>query len=179
MQCRSLAQTLFGELTSLLSRYFAERLRDRALSSALGGCFPPASRAALQASLRLAYFSLRQIDISSASGMNALQSLNTSGVQAKRCSGVPCEEKAGVAVVDSRAADTHKRAKGIGRSSFNSQFSTIIRAFMQASIHVGCSARLSRNVGVCNFLPRCRSCLARTGRSIEEIARLPGSIGFA
>jgi hypothetical protein len=54
------------------------------LSPALGGCSNPASSAALQASARLAYFSLRQVVISSALGMNALQSLNTSGVHAKR-----------------------------------------------------------------------------------------------
>jgi hypothetical protein len=49
--------------------------------------------------------------------MNALQSLSTSGVHAKRCSGVPCEnEGAGEAVADSRASDTHHRAKGISRS---------------------------------------------------------------
>jgi AraC family transcriptional regulator len=60
-----------------------------------------------------------------------------------------------VAVVDSRAAVMHKSAKGVGRSSLNSQISTIIRAFMQTSIHVGCCARLSQNVGVCNFRSRC------------------------
>ena len=89
------------------------------LSPALGGCFNPASRAALQASLRLTYFSLRQMVISSELGMNALQSLNTSGVHAKRCSGVPCEERAGVAVVDSKATDMHNWPKGSGQSSLN------------------------------------------------------------
>jgi hypothetical protein len=88
------------------------------LSPAFGGCFIPASNAVLQASLSSAFFSLRQIVISSALGMNALQSLSTSGVHAKRCSGVPCEKaRAGEAVVESKASDTHNRAKGIGRSS--------------------------------------------------------------
>jgi hypothetical protein len=49
--------------------------------------------------------------------MNALQSLSTSGVHAKRCSGVPWEkERAGETVADSNASDTHHFAKGIGRS---------------------------------------------------------------
>jgi hypothetical protein len=49
--------------------------------------------------------------------MNARQSLSTWGVHAKRCSGVPCEkEEAGEIVADSKASDTHNRAKGIGRS---------------------------------------------------------------
>jgi hypothetical protein len=49
--------------------------------------------------------------------MNALQSLSTWGVHAKRCSGVPCEkEGTGETVADSKASDTHNRAKGIGRS---------------------------------------------------------------
>ena len=86
-------------------------------SPALGGCFIPASNAVLQASLSSAFFSLRQIVISSALGMNALQSLSTSGVHAKRCSSVPCEkEGAGEAVADSKASDTHHCAKRIGRS---------------------------------------------------------------
>jgi hypothetical protein len=59
---------------------------------------------------------LRQVVISSALGMNALQSLNTSGVHAERCSAVPCErEGAGEAIAHSKASDTHDRAKGIGR----------------------------------------------------------------
>ena len=84
------------------------------LSLALGGWFIPASNAVLQASLSSAFFSLRQIVISSALGMNALQSLSTSGVHAKRCSSVPCEkEGAGDAVADSKASDTHHCVKGI------------------------------------------------------------------
>jgi hypothetical protein len=83
-----------------------------------GSCFVPASIAALHASLSSEFLSLRQIVISYALGMNALQSLSTSGMHAKRCSGVPCEkERAGEAVVGSKASDTHVCAKGIGRSS--------------------------------------------------------------
>ena len=86
-------------------------------SLTLGSCFIPASIAVLHASLSSAFFSLRQIVISSALGMNALQSLSTSGVHAMRCSGVPCEkEGAGEAVADSKASDTRHCAKGIGRS---------------------------------------------------------------
>jgi hypothetical protein len=49
--------------------------------------------------------------------MNALQSLSTSGVHAMRCASVPCEkEGAGETVADSKATDTHHRAKGIGRN---------------------------------------------------------------
>jgi len=63
-----------------------------------GSCFVPASIAALHASLSSEPLSLRQVVISYALGVNALQSLSTSGVHAKRCSGVPCEkERAGEA----------------------------------------------------------------------------------
>jgi hypothetical protein len=87
------------------------------LSLAPGSCFIPASTAVLYASLSSASFSLRQVVISSALGMNALQSLSTSGMHAIRCSGVPCEkEAAGEAVADSKASDTHYCSKGIGRS---------------------------------------------------------------
>jgi len=49
--------------------------------------------------------------------MNALQSLSASGVHAMRCAVVPCEkEGAGEIVADSKASDTHHRAKGIGRN---------------------------------------------------------------
>jgi hypothetical protein len=64
--------------------------------------------------------------------MNALQSLSTSGVHAKRCSGVPCEkERAGEAAVDSKASDTHNCARGIGRSSIHLFWlSMLMRGFM-------------------------------------------------
>jgi hypothetical protein len=88
------------------------------LSPALVGCFGPPSSAALQPPLRTAFFSLRQFVISSALGMNALQSLNTSGVHARRCSGVPCKERVGVTVVHRNATDTHNR-DGINRNGIN------------------------------------------------------------
>ena len=82
------------------------------LLPSLVGCFIPASNAVLQASLSSAFFSLRQMVISSALGMNALQSLKTSGVHAKRCSSVPCEkEGAGQAIADSNASDTRHFSK--------------------------------------------------------------------
>jgi hypothetical protein len=124
------------------------------ISPALDGCFGPPSSAALQASLRTAFFSLRQIVISSALGMNALQSLNTSGVHAMRCSGVPCKERACVTVVDSKAADT-SNCDSISRSGVNLYLSKIIQLFMRAAIHVCQDARLSRNDGVWSFR-RCR-----------------------
>ena len=78
------------------------------LSLTLGSCFISASSAVLHASLSSAFFSLRQIVISSALGMNALQSLSTSGVHAKRCSGVPCEKEGeGEVVAHSRASEAH------------------------------------------------------------------------
>ena len=93
-------------------------MRAPLLSLALGNCLIPASTAVLHASLSAALFSLRQVVISSALGMNALQSLSTSGVHAMRCSGVPCEkEEAGEAVADSKASDTHHCAKAVGRRS--------------------------------------------------------------
>jgi hypothetical protein len=83
----------------------------------LGGCFISASNAVLQASLSSAFFSPRQIVISSALGMNALQSLSASGVHAERCASVPCEkEGVGETVADNRTSNTHHCAKGIGRS---------------------------------------------------------------
>ena len=99
------------------------------LSTALGGCFIPASNAVLQASLSSAFFSLRQIVILSALGMNALQSLSTSGVQAKRCSSVPCEnEGSGEATAHSTASDTRHCVKGVSRSSIHLfRLSTFIR----------------------------------------------------
>jgi hypothetical protein len=59
--------------------------------------------------------------------MNALQSLSTSGVHARRCSSVPCE-KEGVheTVKDSKASDTHHCAKGIGRSVQSFRLSVFI-----------------------------------------------------
>ena len=87
------------------------------LSPALDCCFIPASNAVLHASLSSAFLSLRQVVISSGLGMNALQSLSASGVQAIRCASVPCEnEGAGETVADSKASDTHHRAKDIDRS---------------------------------------------------------------
>jgi hypothetical protein len=67
--------------------------------------------AVLHASLSSAFVCLRQAVISSALGMNALQSRNTSGVHAKRCSGVPCE-KEGESVAQSKASDMSDRANG-------------------------------------------------------------------
>jgi hypothetical protein len=87
------------------------------LSPALGGCLVPASTAVLQASLSSAFFSLRQIVISSALGMNALQSLSTSGQHANLCSSAPCEKEGpGEVVADSRASDTHHFAEDVSRS---------------------------------------------------------------
>jgi hypothetical protein len=80
-----------------------------------GGWFSTASNAVLHASLSSAFFSLRQAVISSALGMNALQSLNASGAHAMRCARVPCEQRAGEAVADNKASDTHHCANGIGR----------------------------------------------------------------
>jgi hypothetical protein len=88
------------------------------LSLELGSCLVPASTAVLHASLSSAFFSLRQVVISSASGMNALQSLSTSGVHAERCSSVPCAKQgAGEAVVDSKISDPHNCAKRIGEAA--------------------------------------------------------------
>jgi hypothetical protein len=50
--------------------------------------------------------------------MNALQSLSTSAVHARRCSNVPCAKQgAGESVADSMAIKTHHCAKGIDRNS--------------------------------------------------------------
>jgi hypothetical protein len=127
--CCSPAQTSFCEQASSRSVYLAVRLRAPVLSFALGGCLVPASTTVLQASLSSAFFSLRQIVMSSALGMNALQSLSTSGVHARRCSSVPCEKEGdGEVVADSRASDTHHCAEDVGRSIIHlSWFSAFIR----------------------------------------------------
>jgi hypothetical protein len=86
-------------------------------SLTLGICVISAGIAFLHASLSSAFLSLRQVVISSALGMNALQSRNASGVHAMRWTRVPCEkEGVGETVADSKASDTHDRAKDIGRS---------------------------------------------------------------
>jgi hypothetical protein len=104
----------------LTDPYLAVRLRAPVPSLTLGSWFVPASNTVLHASLSSVFFSLRQVVISSALGMNALQSLSTSGVHAKRCSSVPCEkEGAGEAVTDSRASDTRQCVKGVRRSSIH------------------------------------------------------------
>jgi hypothetical protein len=108
---------------------FAPRLRTPAPSSTAGSWFIPASNADLQASLSSAVLSLRQIVISSTFGMNALQSLSTSGVHARRCSSVPCEKQgAGKTVADSKTSDTRHCAKDVSRSSIRLfRHSTFIR----------------------------------------------------
>jgi hypothetical protein len=97
-----------------------------------------ASNTVRHASLSSAAFSLRQVVIASASGMSALQSLSTSGVHARRCARVPCEkEGAGETVADSKASDTHHRAKDIGRSIhlfWLSMFITGLASIIEADI---------------------------------------------
>jgi uncharacterized membrane protein YhaH (DUF805 family) len=88
-------------------------------SLTLGICVISAWIALLHASLSSAFLSLRQVVISSALGMNALHSLSASGVHAMRCAIVPCEnDGTGEMVADSKASDTHNRAKDIGRSTW-------------------------------------------------------------
>src|SRR5216684_4845723 len=104
----------------LTGPYLAVRLRAPVPSLTLGSWFAPASNTVLHASLSSAFFSLRQVVISSALGMNVLQSLSTSGVHAKRCSSVPCErEGAGEAAAHSKASDTRHRVKDVRRSSIH------------------------------------------------------------
>jgi hypothetical protein len=79
--------------------------------------------------------------------MNALQSRNTSGVHAERCSAVPCEkEGATEAVAYNNASDTYHR-EGIGLfwlSMCFKGFSTAIRtsSSWQIGIHFGWNPRL-------------------------------------
>jgi hypothetical protein len=102
----------------LVDPYLAVRLRAPVPLLALGSCVFPAPTEVLHASLSSAFFSLRQVVISSASGMNALQSLNTSGVHAARCSAVPCaKDGAGETVAGNKATHTYHRAKRIDRNS--------------------------------------------------------------
>jgi hypothetical protein len=115
--CCSPAQISSCERASRLSLYFVVRWRAPVLSLALGGCAIPASITGLQASLSSVFFSLRQLVISSASGMNSLQSLSTSGVQARRCSSVPwAKHGANEAVAASAASNILHRAKANDRT---------------------------------------------------------------
>jgi len=113
----------------LTDPYLPVRLRAPVPSLTPGSWFIAASNAVLHASLSSAFFSPRQVVISSALGMNALQSLSTSGVRAMRCASVPCEkEGAGEAVADSKASDTRHCVKGVSRSSIHLfRLSTFIR----------------------------------------------------
>jgi hypothetical protein len=90
----------------LRADYLVVRLRGLMVSLAPGIWVISTWITCLQASLSSELRSLRQIATSSAFGMNALQSLNASGVHAARCSGVPCEnEGAGQIVASSRHKD--------------------------------------------------------------------------
>ena len=85
-------------------------------SLALGICVMPTWITCLHASLSSELRSLRQVVMSSALGMNELQSLNTSGVHAWRCSAVPCEdERAGQANASSKHRDMQERTKDLDR----------------------------------------------------------------
>jgi hypothetical protein len=146
------------------------------LSLTPGSWFIPASNAVLHALLSSAFLSLRQIVISSALGMNALQSLSTSGVHAKRCSGVPCaEDGAGEAVADSRASNTHQCAKDIDRYLFRLSMFISGPAYIIADIdtllreHCACS-EASAFVA---FDPRSRPSVSKNGR-VEHRAATRG-----
>jgi hypothetical protein len=83
--------------------------------------------------------------------MNSLQSLNASGVHAMRCARVPCEKEAvGETVADSKASDTHHRAKGIGRS---------IRLFWFSMFMVGLASMIEADTrdGIMAGIRSCRS----------------------
>lgn len=97
--------------------YLVVRLRVLLASLAPGTWVISTWITCLQASLSSELRSLRQIAMSSAFGMNALQSLNASGVHAARCSGVPCEnEGAGREMASSRHRDA-PRLRDLDRRS--------------------------------------------------------------
>jgi hypothetical protein len=162
------------------------------LSPALGGCFIPASNAVLHASLSSAFFSLRQVVISSALGLNALQSLNASGVHAKRCSSVPCEkEGAGEVVADSKASDTHHCAEDVSRSIIHLFFlrsSEDLPSVIEVDTrhHHGrynyplAGARAcSETSAFVAFDPAAVLPLPKEGGASSRYARLSGSVDFA
>jgi hypothetical protein len=89
--------------------------------SLLSGDFVPGTTNFRHASLSSVLLSLRQAVMSFASGMNALQSLNTSGVQACRASGVPCaKDVAGGAIADTKAGSKHHRLIGFSQNRIHS-----------------------------------------------------------
>ena len=84
--------------------------------SLLSEDFTPGATNCRHASLSSAFLALRQAVISFASGINPLQSLNTSGVQACRASGVPCAiDVAGAAIADTKASSKHRLLSGFSR----------------------------------------------------------------
>jgi hypothetical protein len=164
--CCSPLQTSFCERASQWS-YLAVRLRVPMPSLTLGSWVIAAWDAVLHASLSSAFFSLRQAVISSALGMNALQSLSASGVHAMRCSIVPCEkEGAGKTVAESKASKMRHGAEHVGRSIIHLfRLFTLIgepairnrsryTSSWQIQIYSCQSPCLERNVGVWSFRPR-------------------------
>ena len=187
--CCSPLQTSFCERASQWS-YLAVRLRAPVPSLTPGSWVIVASNAALHASLSSAFFSLRQAVISSALGMNALQSLSASGVHAMRCSSVPCEkEGAGKTVAKSKTSKMHHGAEQVSRSIIHllfwlfalirepairnrSQYST---SSWQIQIHSCQSPCLERNVGVWSFRPR----YIPPASLRADMRGSPGSVCFA
>jgi len=88
--------------------------------------FIPAEMIFLHGSLSSTFFALRQAVISSESGIYALQSLNTSGVQARRSSGVPCAIELPVeAITESKAKSKQRRSNDAGRSHIQLHFLSV------------------------------------------------------
>ncbi len=115
--CCSPPQTSFCE-QHLSDPYLGAPLRAPVPSLTLGSCLVPASTAVLHASLSSAFFSLRQVVISSALGNERTAKFEYVGRACQACSSVPCAKQgAGEAVAGSMATNTHHCAKGVDRNS--------------------------------------------------------------
>ena len=106
--------------------------------SLLSEDFTPGATNCRHASLSSAFLALRQAVISFASGINPLQSLNTSGVQACRASGVPCAiDVAGAAIADTKASSKHRPLSGFSRRRIRlSWFFAFIGRFLPSMLNV-------------------------------------------
>ena len=111
------------------------------MPSLLSAGFVPVATNFQHASLSSVLLSLRQAVMSFASGISALQSLNTSGVQACRASGVPCAiDVPGAAITDIKAGSKHHRLSGFSRRRIHSSWLfAFIGRFLPSVLNVICT----------------------------------------
>jgi len=127
----------YGEHALHSTPYLVIRLRVSMLSLLSDGFTPPATNFR-HAALSSAFLVLRQVVISSASGIYALQSLNTSGVQACRASAVSCAmEVAGEAITAIKGSSKHHSLSGFNRRRIHPSWPlAFIGRFLPSALNV-------------------------------------------